>query len=162
MIEEIGRVTAINYQDGLRYVCIETQVKTTCGGCQAKDDCGTGVIARAFSVKTNRLWLVCEQPVEIGQEVKLGIPENLLLGASLLVYMLPLMVLLVASIIGSLALPAMGIDGEGGVILLAGASAFISFYAVRHYLTRYSQGRFEPTLLAVLPQPAKQIDCLEL
>jgi sigma-E factor negative regulatory protein RseC len=159
MIEEVGTVTAIELKQGQRYVLIETQVKTTCGVCQAKDDCGTGIVARAFSPKKEQLWLPCDQAVEIGQDVKLGIPENLLLGASLLVYILPLVMLLLASVVGSLILKIMGIDSEGAVILLAFAVASASFYGVRYYLTRYSQQRFEPSLLAVVPQ---RIDCLEL
>lgn len=159
MIEEIGTVTAIEFKQGRRYVCIETQIKSTCGGCQAKDECGTGIIARAFSPKKDQLWLACEQAVGIGQDVKLGIPENLLLGASLLVYILPLVMLLLASVVGSFALKAMGIEGEGAVILLAFASASVSFYGVRYYLTLYNPKRYEPSLLAVLP---RRIDCLDL
>lgn len=159
MIEEVGTVTAIEFKQGQRYVCIETQVKTTCGACQAKDDCGTGIVARAFSSKKSELWLPCEQAVEVGQDVKLGIPENLLLGASLLVYILPLVMLLLASVVGSLILETMGINSEGAVILLAFAVAIASFYGVRYYLTRYSPQRFEPRLMTVLPQ---QINCLEL
>ncbi|MFT6899693.1 MAG: sigma-E factor negative regulatory protein RseC [Paraglaciecola sp.] len=159
MIEEVGIVTAIELKQGRRYVCIETQVKSTCGVCQAKDDCGTGIVARAFSPKKEQLWLPCDQAVEIGQNVKLGIPENLLLRASLLVYILPLVMLLFSSVVGSLILKTMGIDSEGSVILLAFLVASASFYGVRQYLTRYSQQRFEPSLLAVLP---KQINCLEI
>jgi positive regulator of sigma E activity len=67
--------------------------------------------------------------------------------------------LVLSSVMGSLLLKSMGIDSEGALILLAFSVATASFYGVRLYLTRYSQQRFEPSLLAVLP---KQINCLEI
>ena len=45
MLEENG--TVIDIEDGV--VWVQTQIKTTCGQCQAKDNCGAGAIAKAFS-----------------------------------------------------------------------------------------------------------------
>lgn len=95
MIEELGTVVAI---DG-NSVWVETQVKTTCAGCKASDACPTSTIAKAFTPKANHVLVQVPCELAIGQQVKIGISEKALLKASLMVYVVPLILLIfVASI----------------------------------------------------------------
>ncbi|MBC3766884.1 SoxR reducing system RseC family protein [Neptunicella marina] len=149
MIEELATVTAV--RNGK--IQVETQIKTTCGGCQANDHCGTGIVAKAMSPKMQRLQLDCSLPVEQGQQVVVGIPEQTLLLASLLVYLVPVLMLVVAAIL----LPLAGLP-EGLVVLFSLSFAAISWLLVKRWLaTRDTQ--FEPTLIKVQP---KTIDVLNI
>ncbi|WP_416307775.1 SoxR reducing system RseC family protein [Neptunicella sp. SCSIO 80796] len=142
MIEETGIITAINGAQ----ICVETQIKSTCSGCQVNSHCGTGVVARALSPKKQQLVLDCYQQVQIGQQVKLGIPEQTLLAASALVYLLPVVTLLLTVILAQLWL-----ETEGAVIVTALITSTLSFMAVRLLLQRQPE-QYQPKLIAVIPQ----------
>ncbi|WP_158770844.1 SoxR reducing system RseC family protein [Paraglaciecola sp. L1A13] len=162
MIEEVGTVVEVRNNQGQQYIKIATQVKSTCGSCHAKDNCGTGVIARALANKRDALWLPCHESVSIGQDVKLGIPEAMLLSASLLVYMLPLLSMITAAVVSSLLLANFSIHSEGWVILCSLLAAVASFLGVKRYIAQHSKSRFEPHLLAVLPTLKTQVDCIDV
>lgn len=153
MIEELGKIIAV---DG-DIVTIETEIKTTCNGCAANSQCGTGVVARAFSPRKDTLSLACSEPAEVGQMVKLGIPEQTLLGASALVYMLPLAVL-----VGSSLLLSGVFSHELMVVAGSFLATLLTFEGIRRYLKRSSNDGFQPTILAVLPAPAESIPVREV
>ena len=95
MIEETAKVVAI---DG-DLVTVEAAVKSTCSGCKAKEDCGTGAIARAFSHKFQTLHLRSPFPVKLGQNVTIGIHEKSILVASWWLYLVPLLVFVMFNIL---------------------------------------------------------------
>jgi sigma-E factor negative regulatory protein RseC len=142
LIEETGIITAIKGEQ----ICVETQIKSTCSGCQVNSHCGTGVVARALSPKKQQLVLDCKQQVQVGQQVKLGIPEQTLLSASALVYLLPVVTLLVTVILAQLWL-----NSEGAVIASALITSSLSFVAARSLLQRRPE-QYQPRLIAVIPQ----------
>lgn len=148
MIEEIGTITAVD-QD---HICVETQIKTTCSGCEANDNCGTGVVAKAFAPKTERLIFRCDAKATVGQKVRLGIPETALLSASLMVYMIPLFVLIVSAVLGQSLLPAIGLGHEGFVIGFAFAATAFSFWRIKTHVGRDKSEKYHPRLLELLPQ----------
>jgi sigma-E factor negative regulatory protein RseC len=90
MIEEIGVICAIEQHESQQVVIVETQIKSTCGSCEAQSNCGTGAIAKVFASKRETLRFRLNDMVEVGQKVSLGIPEENLLKASAMVYCLPL------------------------------------------------------------------------
>ena len=145
MIEEIGTVIEVQKRQSGQFIRIATEVKSTCGSCHAKDNCGTG-----------------DEKVEVGQDVKLGIAESMLLRASLLVYMLPLITMLIVATVTTLLLSNYAIEGEGWVILSSLLAAFLSFLGVKRYIAAHSREQFEPHLLAVLPSLKTQVDCIDV
>lgn len=158
MIEEIGVITAVDDD----HIWVETQIKTTCGGCQLNNDCGTGALAKAFTPKSEQLVLRCQQAAKVGQLVKLGIPENNLLRASAMVYMFPLMVMIAAASLSQWLLPMFDITSELGVIGLTVLSAALSFRAVRHYLMQTQHQGYQPRLLAIMPFEGEKIDLVQV
>ncbi|MDF2177997.1 SoxR reducing system RseC family protein [Aliiglaciecola sp. CAU 1673] len=146
MIEEVGVIKAV---DG-DHIWVETEIKTTCGGCVAQETCGTGAIARSFSPKKQTLIFRCQQPAQVGQRVKLGVPEQDLLGASMLVYLLPLLALLGAAFVSHLVLQMLSIQGEGWIILSSLSAMTLCFLAVRRNLNRAPNQRYHPRLLEVI------------
>lgn len=153
MIEEIGIITAVRTGE----IQVQTRIKSTCGTCEAASNCGTSTIAKAFAPRAEDLVLPCDMPAEVGQQVKLGIPEQHLLSASVWVYMLPLAALIITALAAQHWLPAMGLHGEGWVIASAFAATAVAFGAIRRYLSAHQNGRFRPQVLAILPAPAESI-----
>lgn len=147
MIEEIGVITAVDKD----HIWVETQIKTTCGGCQAQDHCGTGVIAKAFAPKKDQLILRCKQAASVGQRVKLGIEENHLLGASALVYLLPLIAMIVAAVLAQNVLPNWGLEHELWIVAVSFFATALTFVWVRARSKDSEDHRLQPKLLAILP-----------
>ncbi|MCV2883247.1 SoxR reducing system RseC family protein [Aestuariibacter sp. AA17] len=153
MIEEIGIVKEIDKD----VIWVETQIKTTCGSCHASDNCGTGVVAKAFSPKTDLLKLACSERAEVGQKVKIGIPERTLLHASALVYLLPVFVLVLSASLSGIFWKQLGLDSEGFIIFSAFFATFVSFMGVRAYMQKQTHKGFEPHLIALLPKEQDKI-----
>ena len=151
MIEEIGVICAIEYHNSQQVVLVETQIKSTCGSCEAQSNCGTGAIAKVFASKRETLRFRLNEMVEIGQKVSLGIPEENLLKASALVYCLPLLALVLSALVGQSILPLIGLIVEGWLILFSAFSTYFTFRFVRRFLSRSDQGDFYPRILRIFP-----------
>ena len=151
MIEEIGVICDIKHHDSQQVVLVETQIKSTCGNCEAQSNCGTGAIAKVFARKRETLQFQLNEMVEVGQKVSLGIPEENLLKASAMVYCLPLFTLVLSSLIGQYMLPLIGLIAEGWLILFAVICTFVTFMFVRRFLSSSDQGDFHPRILKVFP-----------
>ncbi len=151
MIEEIGVICAIEYHNSQQVVLVETQIKSTCGSCEAQSNCGTGAIAKIFARKREILRFRLNEMVEVGQKVSLGIPEENLLKASALVYCLPLFALVLSALVGQSILPLIGLIVEGWLILFSAFSTYFTFRFVRRFLSRSDQGDFYPRILRIFP-----------
>lgn len=158
MIEEIGVITAVDDD----HIWVETEIKTTCGSCVANDNCGTSVVAKAFAAKSEQLILRCNEQATVGQKVKLGIPEENLLTASMLMYMLPLAVLIISASLAHLLLPYSGLDSELWIVLVSFLCTFISFRWIKGYLSNGIEGNYHPKLLSLLPIEAGAIPIKQL
>ena len=153
MIEEIGTITAVDDD----HIWVETQIKSTCSGCQANDNCGTGVVAKAFAPKTDKLIFRCHQQAKVGQKVKLGIPEQALLTASILVYFVPLLVLVATVLVAQAVLPALGLSHEGYVMLAGAILTALTFLWVKSKVKADKDHQYQPRLLEILPLERDQI-----
>jgi sigma-E factor negative regulatory protein RseC len=151
MIEEIGVISAIEQHNSQQVVLVETQIKSTCGSCEAQSNCGTGAIAKVFASKRETLRFRLNEIVEVGQKVSLGIPEENLLKASALVYCLPLFTLVLSALAGQTILPLLGLISEGWLILFSAFSTYFTFRFVRRFLNNSDQGDFHPRILKVFP-----------
>ena len=151
MIEEIGVVCAIEQHNSVQVVLVETQIKSTCGSCEAQSNCGTGAIAKVFASKRETLRFQLNELVEVGQKVSLGIPEENLLKASAIVYCLPLLALVMSALVGQSILPLVGLMAEGWLILFSSICTFLTFMFVRRYLSSADQGEFYPRILKIFP-----------
>jgi sigma-E factor negative regulatory protein RseC len=130
MIEEMGRVIAI--EPG--YAWIETQVKTTCGSCVAQDNCGTGLVAKAFTPKADHVKVAVPDKINVGQSVKIGIPEQQLLSASAMLYIVPLIALIIVATVLHLWLNL----AEPVVIILSFFATLMVYWIVSRHLKTQS------------------------
>ena len=94
MLTESARVIR---RDGNR-VELELQRSSACGHCELSQGCGTGALGRLLGGRSRPLVIETDQDCRAGNRVMLAMPESALVGASLLLYGLPLAGLLLAGL----------------------------------------------------------------
>ena len=147
MILETGTVVAVE-PDGL---WVETIQKSACEVCVAEKGCGQKFLSKLAGKTTSIRVLLDQQPRQkftIGQSVTIGIPEDVIVLASLLVYLLP--------IFGAVAGAAIvGIYGGGGDLQsIAGAltGLLMGGWLVRiHSQKSRNDLRYNPVLVDTTP-----------
>ncbi|RTE65829.1 transcriptional regulator [Amphritea opalescens] len=96
MLEENGRVVRV----GSGSIWIEMIKQSACSSCSAQKGCGQSLLAKIGDGK--RLEIQVDNPhqidVAVNDQVTLGVGERSFLTASLLVYMLPLMIMFVVAV----------------------------------------------------------------
>jgi len=98
MLTETARVIS---RDGNRVV-LELQRGSACGHCEMSQGCGTGALGRLLGKRLRPLVIETEKDCQPGDEVELALPEASLVRASLLVYGLPLLGMLLGGSTASL------------------------------------------------------------
>ncbi|WP_100640007.1 SoxR reducing system RseC family protein [Marinobacter salexigens] len=145
MITETGKVVAVT--EG--YAWVQTIRANACQSCSARHGCGQKLLATATSGRANQVRVVNSVNAQVGQSVTLGIGESALLGASLLVYALPLLLMVVASLAGH------QLFGGNDFAAMTGAAAGLATgFAISRKLQRRNAGSYEPKLLRVNQIPA--------
>ena len=129
------------------FLWVETFQQSTCGSCEARDGCGQGVMNKWFQ-REGRCFKVACSPSEInqfavGQWVEIGMPDGLVLKASLVAYLSPLF----GFIAGAVAMESI-IAGDLGALLGGVAGFIIGLGWVRYYARlQYSKPEAAPRLL---------------
>ncbi len=122
MIEETAVVVA--HEPGIAWV--ETSRRNACGACSQSAGCGSALLSRLFAPGANRLALEDRLGVAIGERVVIGIPDGLLVRASLIAYLLPLLTLVMGAVLAEwwqlaeIEVALTGIAGLGVGIWLTG------------------------------------------
>jgi sigma-E factor negative regulatory protein RseC len=96
MIEETGTVTAVEKNS----LCVETIQLSTCGSCRARKGCGQQILSKIGVASANVKALIGKNDSSnyvVGDVVTIGIPENIVVNSSLLIYCLPLVMMMVFS-----------------------------------------------------------------
>ncbi|HET8806936.1 MAG TPA: SoxR reducing system RseC family protein [Methylophaga sp.] len=112
-------------------IWVEAERQSTCGSCQVRQGCGTGLLAKHVGKRFNRIAVPNNKPVTIGELVTVAIPEDALLYGAFLMYLLPLMAMFVgAGLARWLAWPE-------SIQIIAGLSALLAgFFWVASRLKR--------------------------
>ncbi len=146
MITESGRVVAIE-KDCL---WVETIRRSTCGSCSAQKACGHGLMNQLTS---GRQHLVRVLPgtfqasdFQLDNQVEIAIPERLLVGGALIVYLLPILALLAGGAIASQFW-----SGDGAA-LIGSILGFVSGFVLVFWHGRYSRDlpELQPQVVAHL------------
>lgn len=128
MIEERGRVLSVEADA----VWVETIRQSTCGSCQARAGCGQALLQRLGSrARRGFIRALSDQPLTVGDEVVIGLPEDAVLKASALMYVLPLLMLFVFAVSADIA----GLS-EAWVILAASSGLAAGFFAAGWWARR--------------------------
>jgi sigma-E factor negative regulatory protein RseC len=153
MLEETGTVVRADSEN----IWVETRAKSSCSHCGAHS-CSTSVIAKLFGNRRNLLRLPNTLQARPGQQVVIGIPDRVLVAASMRAYLLPLLGLI------------LGVAGGGWLgygdflqVLLGGAGLFMGLVLIgRASESGKARERYAPQLLRVAGAPTFEIDTTAL
>ncbi len=104
MTVEKARVIAVDADSGADNCAlwVETFQQSTCGSCEAKGTCGQGVLGRWLGRGTHCIRVLCDKGqadlFSVGQWVEIGVPDGVVLKASIMMYILPLFGLIAGAI----------------------------------------------------------------
>ena len=140
MITESGRVVAVSGNTAW----VQTIRQSACQSCSARSGCGQRVLAAASGGRANQVQVLNTLNANVGDNVTLGIAEQALLQASLLVYALPLLLMVAASMTASLLVP-----GSDGVAIVAAGLGLGTGFVVARLLQRRMPGDYQPHLMKV-------------
>ncbi len=141
-IQEEGVVVAVT-ADG---VWVETQRQSGCQSCSSRGGCGVGIMQKALNRRQHKVRVQTDLPVQVGDHVRLLLPASALVQASMLMYLLPLLGLILGAVAGQ-SLFASDAGAIGGAV--------VSFTAVLLFIARQQNGlsrsgRYAPRIERVL------------
>jgi sigma-E factor negative regulatory protein RseC len=132
------------------HVELELQRGSACGSCELSQGCGTGAIGRLLRRRSRPLVIETDQDCEPGDEVQLLLPENSLVRASLLVYGLPLLTMVVAGLLASVAF-----DADGLVAFISAGGFVVGLAMAAIYANRLEQRGMSPHIKEIRMNSAK-------
>lgn len=154
MIKETGIVVEINGDKAM----VQTISKASCNSCQVNSTCGTGIISKAFGERSFITPMTNDIKAQKADEVEVGIPEDLVVKTSLLVYFLPLVLMIITVLLAKLISP------DVHELALIGVSFFglgLGFLLVRLFGEKLNKNKpLEPVLLRIVKRSidVKQIE----
>lgn len=140
MITETGKVIALRGNQAW----VQTIRTSACQSCSARSGCGQRVLASATGGRANQVLVLNPVDAIVGDEVTIGIDERALLGASVIVYAVPLLLMIVGSI---LAHQVSG--GSDGWSILGAVSGMAVGLFFSRKLQKNNGQHYEPRLLRV-------------
>lgn len=138
-------------------VWVVARAKSQCGSCQARKVCGHSLVDALFA-RSNQLRAYSADAgllssLKVGDQVIIGVPEQLVLSASLLLYLFPLLSMVIPSVWFSFA------GAAEGVIIIAAASGFTAGLL----LLRYGASRWlAPAQARLLARDTVQLQALTI
>lgn len=152
MIEESGTVLAT--EQG--YAEVETIRTSSCTACRARHACGHHAIAQVSASNRMRMRAIDPLQVSVGQKVVIGIPEDTLLQASLWMYMVPLLGLVLGAV-----LPVLWAGGSLSFLLLSLMGFIAGLGFAKHKAKQQaSNPDFYPKVLRIEPSHGQQVPLL--
>jgi sigma-E factor negative regulatory protein RseC len=138
MIEETGRVVAMD--PGLAWV--ETMRQSACDSCSAKSGCGHSTLAK-LGQNSVHMQALCDIDVTIGDQVVVGVPEDIMVKSSLLAYLMPLLVMMTGVLVAD------SLWGHDLLTALAGIGGLaLGFVGLRwHFNRNQHDERYQPVVL---------------
>ena len=97
MIEEHGLIVALEGDSAW----VETRRRSACGSCESEQGCGTALLAQALGNRTVRVRADNTLGAGLGEQVVLGLDETAMVRASLVLYLIPLLGLLIGAALGT-------------------------------------------------------------
>jgi sigma-E factor negative regulatory protein RseC len=150
VIQEQGKVLSIEPDA----VWVETIRQSTCGNCQARAGCGQALLQKLGSgARFGFIRVLCDQTLQVGDEVIIGLPEDAVLKASALMYALPLIMLFVFALLADVS----GLT-EVLVILAATGGLGVGFFTVAWW-TKRERGNpaYQARVICRLPSSSAEL-----
>lgn len=130
MIVEQAEVVATDGQ----YAWVQTQRRSVCSGCQVNSACGTGIISKLLPKKATVVRVMNAKNAKVGDAVSVGMQEQGLLVSAVLTYMLPLLIVTLSLVLGSVLFAEAFSDL---LVLLCGIIGFISAIIIMRRVNKH-------------------------
>ncbi len=127
MLEQLATVVAVRGNQ----LVLETQAQSSCQSCSVNKGCGTSLLSKVVGQKVIHFELENTLDARTGEQVVLGLPENAVVRGSLLIYIVPVLVLMLAAFAGDALL---ALDAASRDLKIAGFS--LSAMAVGIFISR--------------------------
>lgn len=157
MIEEFAEVVKVK-QD---CIVVEVQRQSACGTCAVNKGCGTAVLDKVLGRKRNFLELAygekqrADNQIQVGDSVLLGLPERALVKGSAAVYVIPLFLMIIFSLLGEVVAEQMAVVNVDSVsVCFAIIGLLIALFWLRIFSRRVSaDAQYQPRVLRkVMPR----------
>lgn len=127
---------------------IRLQRASACGHCELNQGCGTGAIGRLLGNRSRPLVIETQQDLKPGDNLLLGLSETALVRASLTVYGLPLLVMIVVGLLAAVL-------GLGEVwVTLSSVAGFLAGYKLASRMTNSLEAdRLTPYIVEIRVNP---------
>ena len=144
MIEERARVIAVENDKLL----LEAQTQSACGGCEARQGCGTSVLSKWVGRRFTRFQATNTVNARVGDEVVVGLAEEAMLKGSILVYLMPLLAMIVAAVLADSLIP-FDAAARDVLVLIAAVAGFVLMLVVsRRFLSsRRNRSQLQPVVI---------------
>ena len=135
---------------------VETMAKESCGSCSANTTCGHSILGRWFTRRRQCIPVGCRKGeaslLAVGQWVEVGMPVSLIVRASLVAYMLPLVGLLIGTLLFSQFAMAwqLALSVEMSSIIGAVVGLLLGVWAAKRVSQRLLNGDQLPRLIGVV------------
>lgn len=136
MIEEIATVQSVKND----WASVLTTQSSSCHQCNEATSCSTSILSKFFGAKEIELKVYSQIRLEKGDQVVIGINENIFLGLTGLIYFLPLCALFLFAALGQYLGAQFNLHNE----LLSIVLAFIGFGGCYYLIKALIQNYFEP------------------
>jgi len=144
MIEETA--TVIRCEDGVAW--IEAQRQSTCQACAANKACGTAVLASWLGRKAVHVRAINTLGAKPGEQVRVGMQESALLSGSLRVYLLPIVLMLVFAMLGSVVAEHLLWSADITSVVFAIAGLLLAALLLRRFTRQIANDvRYQPIIL---------------
>lgn len=132
MIEESGYVVRSDEQ----YAWVLTQRRSGCASCSSKGSCGTGALSGVFGAKAHEVKVRNTIGARAGEEVVIGIREELLVRGSIVVYLMPLLTLIGGSVLGQSLAPQLDLASADAAGIVGGLLGLALGFFLLHWRNR--------------------------
>lgn len=132
MIEQTAVVIRLDGQ----FALVEAQRESSCGQCNAKKGCGTGMLENSIGRRAMQMKALNQCDAQPGDEVIVAVPEKGFIKSAFVTYFLPLLFMLLGAVVAQQLSINSGWAYQD-IAALAGAG--IGFAVALLLLRRYSQ-----------------------
>ena len=112
MIEETATVVAATPD----HIWVEARARSACSSCGTQDSCATSSVSKWFGMRRQQLRLPNQFASSVGEQVIIGVEDQVMVTASLAAYILPVVLMLGAAIIADVQ--GMNDKQQAGIALL--------------------------------------------
>ena len=112
MIEETATVVAATPD----HIWVEARARSACSSCGTQDSCATSSVSKLFGMRRQQLRLPNQFASSVGEQVIIGVEDQVMVTASLAAYILPVVLMLGAAIIADVQ--GMSDKQQAGIALL--------------------------------------------